>query len=590
MDFWKTNSIVVLLLFLIMLLLVPSASARDYTLKEGTANITVESNGIVHVEESISYTFEGTYREVFRRVYPPPGGAVSNFKGYCEGATCNFRVDQVAGGYELIGALPQPTPQAITFVVSYDYFRGLKVYNDVSELHYKLWGEEWEKPLESFTATISLPDEESVQYWIHPDDYTRQASLDGGIIQLETGRIPANRWYEVRAVFPRLETADPDYASIQNKNAMNEILAREMEYQTKQDLAKIIFYLTLVFALLVVALPIIIYFKFGREPKIDYFGLYEREPPTDSKPAVVNAIMKGRIGKPTIEGFTATVMDLVNRGYIDLKDVKSEKQYLGMIKHETEDVVIELNENMSLTDLTDFEKDVFELLGKHAKSGKILWSDLNKELGRNTEFYEFMKKWNNRVSNRIKVDKLFESRGNMYMATLGVIAAIMSILLIIAISKSFPPDRHPISSGTSILAYITIFIAISMTFFTAISQKSLGRWTPEGRLFSRKWDNFRKYLTDFSALEEHPPESIKIWDFYMVYAVTLGVADKVLKNMSLMVPSEQLSQSRFYVVHHNPVFISGFHSAYSASTPSSSGGGGVGGAGGGFGGGGGGAR
>lgn len=573
-----------------MPLLVPCASARDYTLKEGTANITIESSGIVHVEESVSYTFEGTYREVFRRVYPPPGGAISNFKGYCEGATCNFRVDQVGGGYELIGELPQPTPQAITFVVSYDYLGGLKVYNDVSELHYKLWGEEWEKPLESFKATISLPDEESVQYWIHPDDYTRQVSLDGGIIQLETGKIPANRWYEIRAVFPRLETADPDYASIQNKNAMNEILAREKEYQTKQGLAKIIFYFAVVFALLVVVLPIIIYFKFGREPKIDYFALYEREPPTDSKPAVVNAIMKGKIGRPTIEGFTATVMDLVNQGYIDLKDVKSEKQYLGIIKHETEDVVIELNENMSLSGLTDFEKDIFELLEKHAKNGKILWSDLNKELGGNTEFYEFMKKWNNRVSNRIKVDKLFESRGNMYMATLGVIAAIISILLIIAISKSFPPDRHPISESTSILAYITIFIAISVTFFTAISQKSLGRWTPEGRLFSRKWDNFRKYLTDFSALEEHPPESIKIWDFYMVYAVTLGVADKALKNMSLMVPSEQLSQSRFYVVHHNPVFITGFHSAYSASTPSSSGSGGVGGAGGGFGGGGGGAR
>jgi uncharacterized membrane protein len=78
----------------------------------------------------------------------------------------------------------------------------------------------------------------------------------------------------------------------------------------------------------------------------------------------------------------------------------------------------------------------------------------------------------------------------------------------------------------------------------------------------------------------------------MVYAVALGVAEKALDNMSLIVPSEQLSGSRFYPVHHNMVFISGFRSAYQASSPDSSSGGssGVGGAGGGFGGGGGGAR
>jgi uncharacterized membrane protein len=121
-------------------------------------------------------------------------------------------------------------------------------------------------------------------------------------------------------------------------------------------------------------------------------------------------------------------------------------------------------------------------------------------------------------------------------------------------------------------------------------EKVEGRWTPEGRLYYERWNNFKKYLTDFSALKEHPPESIKIWDHYLVYATALGVAEKVLHNMSLVVPSEQLQGSSFYLIHHSYAqFGSGFGNAYASSAPSGSGGG-VGGVGGGSGGGGGGAR
>ena len=37
---------------------------------------------------------------------------------------------------------------------------------------------------------------------------------------------------------------------------------------------------------------IIIYLRHGREPKVDYDGIYERELPTDDSPAVVNARTK----------------------------------------------------------------------------------------------------------------------------------------------------------------------------------------------------------------------------------------------------------------------------------------------------------
>ncbi len=68
---------------------------------------------------------------------------------------------------------------------------------------------------------------------------------------------------------------------------------------------------------------------------------------------------------------------------------------------------------------------------------------------------------------------------------------------------------------------------------------------------------------------------------------------EVLHNMSLVVPSEELKGSNFYLVHSSYAqFGSGFGHAYTSSSPSGGGGGsgGVGGIGGGFGGGGGGAH
>jgi uncharacterized membrane protein len=141
-----------------------------------------------------------------------------------------------------------------------------------------------------------------------------------------------------------------------------------------------------------------------------------------------------------------------------------------------------------------------------------------------------------------------------------------------------------------LIVYFLIY-GVVMLIFSGIFEKVLGRWTPEGRLYYKRWENFKKYLTDFSALKEHPPESIKIWDSYLVYATSLGVAKEVLHNMSLVVPAEQFQGSNFYPIHHSYAqFGPGFGSAYASSAPSGSGGGGVGGVGGGSGGGGGGAR
>ncbi len=229
---------------------------------------------------------------------------------------------------------------------------------------------------------------------------------------------------------------------------------------------------------------------------------------------------------------------------------------------------------------------------QNSKNGKISWLDFKDELGKDSRFYDFIDRWGSLVEERLKVERIFISTGNHFLMGFGLIVALTSIIVAIVVINYYPLDIFPAVSKT-LMPGILLFTTGFLSFFVSlINEKGAGRFTPEGRLYYQRWSRFRDYLKDFSALKEHTPESIKLWDLYMVYAVALGVAERVIKNMSRIIPAEKIESSGFYAIHDHPRFFSEMQEAYNSSNPTSSGAsfGGAGGVGGGFGGGGGGAR
>ncbi len=281
---------------------------------------------------------------MFRQVYPPEGGSIEVLGIACTPQPCESRVDVIPGGYELVGVLPRPMPERISFVISYDYKRGVKVYNDVSELHYKIWGEEWDKPLKDLTVTIRMPVDvdSNVLHWFHPQSFVKDEKIIGNSIAIETYGVPSHNWFETRVAYPRIPSPDPSLVRIINEPGLEKIKKIEQGYLNKQKRANVLFIFVWVIFMGSIATPFYIYFKFGREPEIDYHALYEREPPSDSKPAAVNAILQGSIGAPDLNAFLATIMDLVYRGLVEIRDVKTEKSYLGIFSRSTEDVELKL--------------------------------------------------------------------------------------------------------------------------------------------------------------------------------------------------------------------------------------------------------
>lgn len=230
----KTILLKTILLLLLALCLASSASAK-YSLEKAETNIIVNASGITHVEELVSYAFDGDHIDIHRELKVLPGDSIRNVKGRCSEKACKLRFESIPEGYRLIGKLPDPTPEKLTLFISYDYYGAVKFHRDVSEFSYRLWGGEWEKPLKSFKGNVILPvkSESKIQYWTHPVAYTQEANIENNVISLRTGEISSTQWYEVRAVFPRIASSGFSPVKVDDTGGLENVLATEYVYQQK---------------------------------------------------------------------------------------------------------------------------------------------------------------------------------------------------------------------------------------------------------------------------------------------------------------------------------------------------------------------
>ena len=53
----------------------------------------------------------------------------------------------------------------------------------------------------------------------------------------------------------------------------------------------------------------------------------------------------------------------------------------------------------------------------------------------------------------------------------------------------------------------------------------------EGKMINLKLEGLRKYLVDFSKIEEKTKEQLILWEEYLVYSVILGINTKVIEEV-----------------------------------------------------------
>ena len=523
----------IIFLFLILFSAVSCVSAdddRSYTINHAFIDLNVGSDGLLHVDERFDYSFEGKFNGVYRDIPLKAGESIENIEISADGAY-PVLVESDDNGYKHLKIYLYSDEDHTTGIkdcdvsvyISYDMKNVVTLFNDVGGLQYKLWGEEWDVGVGSLDVTVTLPGSEGNEYFLNPQEFNTSSNLKGDTITAETTSIPKGDFYEILVLMPLSDFSDATYAKHVNKDGRDMIMKNLNDSVNGRNFWNTTYLILGLLSLLSPLVAILTYLKYGREPKVDYDGIYERELPSDDAPEIINAIYaKGDIGKPNMGGFEAAILNL-----IDKKAIKSFKVHDE--ETETNDLYLEFMENTQ--GLKSNEKQVYDILHNFATADKLNLATLNSSLSSESNAKWFMEQyhnWQKNVENEAesKIKEEFNSTGTQIISILNLIGLVMGIIFAFL---GFTTELHNGIYATAGGIFLVIFSILMMK----LDDDKFGQWTPKGRELYLKWKNFKKFLKDNSLINEHPPESIVVWRKYLIYGAALGVADKVYEAMKL---------------------------------------------------------
>lgn len=588
------------LLLLILLISIEAVNAKSYFISDAVIDATVLDNGLVNIRETRTYDFSGCFSMIYRTIPLYKDSSITNFMGSSPESFTEVRRSSSDEFYYEFNFNQAQCDKRVTVVFDYQMSKIVNSYDDLSELHFMFWGAQ-EPNTERVSFYLTLPGG-VIDYWVHPFyEVSKEQSSINNTVSVTVSNLQEGRWVEARVLFSGL-------SAISNTNliggaGLSKIRSDEEGFASNNFFAALINYLLFLIPIIPIIIFVYIYYKQGIEPKVEYSNKYEREPPSKDSPSIVNAILNSDRGAiPNIDAFIATIFDLVTRGYVSVSQVTYSEG-----KKQVDDVMFKLI-NTDTKGLNDYESDVISFLKEHAEfqksENRIYWKKLDKKLKNvdyGLKFNTFFREWSDKVANKVNEKDYFVSKGRDSFIKFGVAYLFFSFLSLFG--ALYFTDS--LNGQGFYIAPLNLFASLILNFIVTIILLMippivLGRRTREGTFYYLKWMSFKRFLKDFSLLKEHAPESVKIWEHFMVYAIALGVAEYVIKVMKLFVPEE--SKSGFTVFYSYPYMFDTFHSSFYNSSvtsrKSSSGGSGGsyggsfggGGYGGGFGGGGSGAR
>ena len=569
MNVKRALCILILFLLLFSTVTLVSADDRSYSIDRAFVELTVESNGLLHVDEIYDYSFDGKFNGVYRDIPLKSGESIENVNVYADGAYTALEESEDNGQkhlkiylYSDAGHTQGIRDCDVKVHISYDMAGVVTLFNDVGGLQYKLWDKQWDTGVGQMNVKVNLPGKTDNEYFLNPQELNRTSNLKGDTITAETKELKKGDIYELLVLMPLDDFDDATYAKHVNENGKERIIKNLEDSLEGQKFWNNTY---LVLGLLSIISPIgaiVTYLRHGREPKVDYDGIYERELPTNDPPEVINALIENKkdIGKPDMKGFEASIMNLIDKKAF--KIFTQTNEYI-----ETNELILTFNHE--ITGLSESEQIVFDTLENFATDNALNLSNLNSMLSDETEARWFISQtelWEESVKSEINLGEYFDESGSAAIKAIARLGTIFGIILVI------------LGSFTELgMGFFTLVSGIALVIFSValhlVDEDIFGKWTENGRVFYLKWENFKKFLKDNSLINEHPPESIVIWKKYLIYGTALGVADKVYESMKLHVPNVSDYDDDLFLYHYYGgygLMYDAFRTGELAANPSSS--------------------
>jgi len=611
---------VLISLFLILAFMAPAALAdRSLTMDQIIVDAQVLPDASMQVTERITVDFSGKWNGFYVKI--PQGntpivevqvsenGQPYEFNPGTEYGPPGTYLTKSEGGDILIDWSIDAYDQVRTFDVSYRVINAVKIYQDTAELYRKFIGEANGNKISYVQVNLTLPpgaeqfkQGEDIRIWGHgPLNGEVEFAGPNGVV-LKVNNLPPYTFMEGRVLMPVSLFAGAPAEAYDSSPALVRIISEEKGWaeQANKERAMARAELGAGAGIVVAALGTVfmLWRRFGRKHPTVFDGDYYRDLPADYSPAELSVLWNFK--KMNANDITATIMDLARRKFLFLEeDTVQKRRFLGSKEVTTfllsflpapEPAALRKPEEATLR---PHEIELIDFLKNDIGGGKdyIYLTDIEEYAKKNGEaFYAFWSEWTSSIVAKCETYNFFDSNGSMSLLTVLGGVALFALGFVVA-------ARMGTIGWALIIAGIIIFFV--PRFFK--------RRSVTGQEDYVRWEAFKRFLEHFSEMQRHEIPSLIIWEHYLVYAVTLGVAKEVIKQLEVVFPNMQDGDYRFgygwmmYGTYHNGMnaltnsfdgignsFQRSLESAQKAVSKSSSGSGGGGGFSGGGGGGGGG--
>ncbi len=568
--------VLVLLLcsFLSVCIAIPvTARADDYSIDKVNIDATVAADGSVAVSETREFDFDGSFHGVYWKI--PKGsydgqeiscnvgkvglvsdGSLSEFRQVSE-SDADYGEDGTyvvtdEGSYLKLKIYSAHEDETASFQINYTLTNLARRYSDTSELYWKFVSDGWDVESQNVTCTIHLPvptgqtvkGGDNVRAWGHgPLDASLK--FKGNTVVYTVSGVGSDEYAEARIVFP---TSWLSNANSVDKSVLDSVLSEEKEAAEKANAerarARAIQYavtaigVALAVGSIVLTVMRLNAYRQSHKPQFD--DKYFRDVPTNDHPAVLGALLND--GHPTEDDVTASLMRLTDIGAMTLERVelkekgifgreKTKEDYqLTRVVHPRE---VKKSKSEEAVDNATL-KLLFNKIGPKVKGrekGELLFSDFERVADSKPEAYnDAYESWKTEVEAQV-IQRGFQTdaHGNgkgllAFLLLADIVLAFVTVVLMV---------EETIAVGWGLVAVVALAVAAA---FAGITIGSMDDLSPEAVEVIAKLKALKRWLKDFTRLEEAVPQDVILWNRLLVMAVSLGVAEEVIEQLKVAAP------------------------------------------------------
>jgi len=552
----------ILKIFLFFIISIVSFSA-SFNISDLNVEAKLQKDGSMLVSEAVTYDIDeinGVYFDIDAKgyggitslqVFEDEGHYEDNVISYREVDPINYEVTESDGVYR-IKLYSKNYNNVRTFKFVYTLPEVIKVYDDVAQLNRKMVGQDWQQGISTVRVSIELPvskdyDNSKVLVFGHGPLTGEVDKIENTVVYKLDNYYPGD-FLEAHILMDPVIFSEFDQSKVIHKNMKEELLdmeaklaneanaERENALKREQRLQKIssnakpiMGGIASIWAVLMYYIHII--FKRKNKSKDDI--KYLRDLPDDSSPALVGGVITKSVNDNEI---LATIVDLIRRKVLTL-DTSGTKTIITLTG--------------STEKLSAQEKTIIDIYINDFGDGKSLdlksfgfFSKVPMSTARKFE------KWSSYIIAEM-------NRKGLVYEHMGCGA--MFIFVLISIVIAFGSIIQTILTENPIFMIGIPLGAI--LFISTVIAESPSKKMAETK---SKWQALKNFLSDYSQLEEAKITSIHLWEQYFVYAVALGVSDKVVKayrkalDMGIITDTDGISN-----LAYSPIFNRNFSRSFS---------------------------